>query len=129
MLWKMWVLMLWDFIYSRASNKFDNVPKQRTVGSFKEFANVVLSDTSKQKGETYVCADVKEGLHTDQEKYPGKNHWRQQGLALPRRFLAFDFDGFITQLEMEILRKPPLDSVPHLIALQKLLAIQLVITI
>lgn len=70
-----------DFIYSRGSNKFDNVPKQRTVGSFKEFANVVLSDTSKQKGETYVCAGVKVGLHPDQAKYPDTDHWRQQSLA------------------------------------------------
>jgi hypothetical protein len=94
-----------DIIYSRGSNKFDNLPEQRSASSFKEFGKAVLRDISARKGETYVCAAVKEGLHTDQVKYPDKDHWRQQSLALPRRFLAFDFDGFETPEVWEQLRQ------------------------
>ena len=83
------------FNYSRGKDKYDNLPEQRTAASFKEFAIAVLNDVSGQKGKAYVCAAVSAGLHNDQDKHPDKiDHWRQQHLAKPRKFLAFDFDGF-----------------------------------
>jgi hypothetical protein len=84
------------FKFSIGLNKFDNLPAQCSAASFKEFAKDVLELVSPAKGGFYVCAPVSYGLHSDQKKYPGENHWRQQHLALPRRFLAFDFDGFET---------------------------------
>jgi hypothetical protein len=82
------------FSYSKGKNKYDNLPQQIQVTSFKKFAQDVFKSVSTQKGETYVCAAVASGFHKDTKKYPGEDHWRQQHLALPRRFLAFDFDGF-----------------------------------
>ena len=82
------------FSYSKGTNKFDNLPVQCSVDTFREFARDVLGSVSPEKGLAYVCAAVSCGLHRKIEKYPKKNHWRQQHLALPRRFLAFDFDGF-----------------------------------
>jgi hypothetical protein len=82
------------FSYSEGKNKFDNLPQQRKADTFKEFATNIVYSVSTKKGLTYVCAAVSCGLHKEIEKFSGKNHWRQQHLALPRRFLAFDFDGF-----------------------------------
>lgn len=83
------------FNYSKGKDKFDNLPTQCSVGTFREFAKDVLESVSAEKGQTYVCAAVSAGLHSDQGKYPDKiDHWRQQHLAKPRKFLAFDFDGF-----------------------------------
>ncbi len=83
------------FNYSKGKSKFDNLPAQCSVATFIEFAKDVLESVSAEKGQTYVCAAVKEGLHSDQAKYPDQiEHWRQQKLAKPRKFLAFDFDGF-----------------------------------
>ena len=82
------------FSYSKGKNKFDNLPQQLQVTSFKKFAQDVLQSVSQQKGQTYVCAAVSSGFHKDTKKYPGEDHWRQQHLAKPRRFLSFDFDGF-----------------------------------
>ena len=45
-------------------------------------------------------------MHSDQGKYPDQiEHWRQQSLAEPRKFLAFDFDGFETPEVWEELRE------------------------
>ena len=84
------------FSYSKGTNKFDNLPQQLTVDTFKEFASDILHSVSTEKGLIYVCAAVSCGRHRKIEKYPEEDHWRQQHLALPRRFLAFDFDGFET---------------------------------
>ena len=84
------------FSYSKGKNKFDNLPQQLKVDTFKEFATDILRSVSTEKGLAYVCAAVSCGLHRKIEKYPKKNHWRQQHLALLRRFLAFDLDGFET---------------------------------
>lgn len=82
------------FCYSKGKNKYDNLPQQLQVTSFKKFAQDVINSVDTQKGGTYVCAAVACGFHKDTKKYPEEGHWRQQHLALPRRFLAFDFDGF-----------------------------------
>jgi hypothetical protein len=83
------------FKYSKGKSKYDNLPEQYSVGTFTEFTKDVLGSVSAVKGQTYICAAVSAGLHSDQEKYPDKvDHWRQQHLACPRKFLAFDFDGF-----------------------------------
>ncbi len=84
------------FSYSKGKNKFDNLPQQLTVDTFKEFASDILHSVSTEKGLIYVCAAVSCGLHKEIEKFSGKNHWRQKHLACFRKFLAFDFDGFET---------------------------------
>jgi hypothetical protein len=84
------------FSYSKGKNKFDNLPQQLTVDTFKEFASDILHSVSTEKGLIYVCAAVSCGLHKEIEKFSGKNHWRQKHLACSRKFLAFDFDGFET---------------------------------
>jgi len=92
------------FSYARGKNRYDNLPAQCAADSFKAFAKSILEDVSAEKGQTFVCAAVSSGLHKDQNKYPGEDHWRQQHLALPRRFLAFDFDGFESPEVWEELR-------------------------
>ena len=83
------------FKYSKGKSKFDNLPAQCSVNDFTDFTRDVFGSVSAEKGQTYVCAAVSAGLHSDQEKYPDKvDHWRQQHLACSRMFLAFDFDGF-----------------------------------
>lgn len=83
------------FKYSKGKSKYDNLPKQCSAGTFTEFTKDVLRSVSAEKGQTYVCAAVTSGLHSNQGKYPEKvSHWRQQHLACSREFLAFDFDGF-----------------------------------
>ena len=83
------------FKYSKGKSKFDNLPAQCSVNGFTDFTRDVFGSVSPEKGQTYVCAAVSAGLHSDQEKYPDKvDHWRQQHLACSRMFLAFDFDGF-----------------------------------
>ena len=94
------------FKYGKGKTKYDNLPIQCSAASFKEFATDVLQSVSPEKGQTYVCAAVFAGLHSDQEKYPDKvSHWRQQHLACSRKFLAFDFDGFETPEVWEELRE------------------------
>ena len=94
------------FKYSKGSSKYDNLPMQCSVDTFTEFTKDVLGSVSAEKGQTYVCAAVNAGLHGDQKKYPDKvDHWRQQSLACPREFLAFDFDGFESPEVWEELRE------------------------
>lgn len=94
------------FEYSKGKSKFDNLPTQCSVETFTEFTKDVLESVSAKKGQTYVCAAVSAGLHSDQGKYPDQiEHWRQQSLAEPRKFLAFDFDGFETPEVWEELRE------------------------
>jgi hypothetical protein len=83
------------FNYSTGKNKYDNLPVQCSAATSKEFETDVLGLVSAEKGMTYVYAAVSAALHNDQGKYPDKiDHWRQQHLAKPRKFLAYDFDGF-----------------------------------
>ena len=94
------------FKYSKGKTKYDNLPVQCSADSFKELATDILQSVSPEKGQTYVCAAVSSGLHSDQGKYPDQiEHWRQQKLAKPRKFLAFDFDGFETPEVWEELRE------------------------
>ena len=97
------------FNYSKGKNKFDNLPAQCSVKTFTEFTKDVLSSVSIEKGQTFVCAAVSAGLHSDQGKYPDQiEHWRQQHLAKLRKSLAFDYDGFETpEVWEELLEKFP----------------------
>ena len=81
--------------YSRGKDKFDNCPDQRTCNSFDEFETAVISDLSQRKGMAFICAPLQIGIHyQDPKKHPGEANWRLKNYALPRQFLAFDFDGF-----------------------------------
>ena len=94
------------FSYSKGKSKYDNLPAQCSVNTFTDFTKDVLGSVSAEKGQTYVCAAVSTGLHSDQDKHPNRtDHWRQQKLAEPRKFLAFDFDGFQTPDVWEELRE------------------------
>ena len=94
------------FSYSKGKTKYDNLPVQCSAPSFKELASDILQSVSPEKGQTYICAAVSAGLHSDQGKHPNRiDHWRQQKLAEPRKFLAFDFDGFQTPDVWEELRE------------------------
>ena len=98
--------MLALFEYSKGGSKYDNLPEQCSVDTFTEFTKDILSSVSTKKGQTYVCTAVSAGLHSDQNKHPDQiEHWRQQKLAKPRKFLAFDFDGFQTPDVWEELRE------------------------
>lgn len=81
--------------YSRGKNKFDNSPDQRTCNSFDDFEQAVITDLSPRKGLAFICSPLQSGIHYDKpDKYPGEATWRLKNYALPRQFLAFDFDGF-----------------------------------
>ena len=81
-------------LYSRGASKFDNRPEQFEVEDFAAFAKAILSDLATKKGEQFICAPFSRGFHENQEKYPGEGHWRLKRLALPRRWLPIDYDGF-----------------------------------
>ena len=81
--------------YTRGKNKFDNCPEQRSSNSFDAFEQAVISDLSLEKGLAFICSPLQSGVHYQKpEKYPGEKHWRLADYALPRQFLAFNFDGF-----------------------------------
>lgn len=83
------------FIFSLGRNTFDNCPNQIDVETFDEFTNIVESNKSPHKGLTYVCAALTQGIHYENPaENPGVKHWRLKNYALPRGYLAFDFDGF-----------------------------------
>jgi hypothetical protein len=81
-------------LYSRGASKFDNRPEQLEVEDFAAFAKAILSDLATKKGEQFICAPFSRGFHENQEKYPGESQWRLKRLALPRRWLPIDYDGF-----------------------------------
>jgi hypothetical protein len=81
--------------YSRGKNKFDNCPDQRASNNFDDFEQAVISDLSPKKGLAFICSPLQSGVHyQNPEEYPGDATWRLKNYALPRQFLAFDFDGF-----------------------------------
>lgn len=99
------------FSFSKGKNKFDNLPEQCHADTFKEFATDILYSVSEKKGGTYVCASLSNGHHKNLEKFPQRQYWRQQHLALARRFLAFDCDGFETpEVFEELQEKFPWDG-------------------
>ena len=82
-------------VFSRGVDTFDNAPSQLVVDNFDTFEAAVLADRSPRKGQTFICAPLGRGSHSEKpDKYPGTNHWRLRDLVQPRLFLAFDFDGF-----------------------------------
>jgi hypothetical protein len=83
------------FIFSLGKDTFDNCPTQIKVDNFDEFANIVVQNKSPHKGLTYVCSGLAQGIHYEKPTdNPGEKHWRLKNHALPRQYLAFDFDGF-----------------------------------
>jgi len=84
-----------SFLYSRGTDTFDNAPAQMEVDSFSDFAEAIANDTSPRKGLTYICSALSAGTHYEKPaEHLGIAHWRLKNYGLPRRFLAFDFDGF-----------------------------------
>jgi RecA-family ATPase len=84
-----------NFIFSLGKNTFDNCPTQFEVQSFDEFASVVESNKSPRKGLIYICSGLAQGVHYEKPtEFLGAEHWRLKNYALPRKYLAFDFDGF-----------------------------------
>jgi AAA domain/Primase C terminal 2 (PriCT-2) len=80
--------------FSFGRNTYDNQPAQCTAADFDDFVTQIRQTGSTRKGETYICGPLAKGAHTDPVKNPGVGHWRTRNLALPRRFLALDADGF-----------------------------------
>ena len=84
-----------SFLYSRGTDTFDNAPAQMEVDSFSDFAQAIANDTSPRKGLTYICSALSAGTHYEKPaEHLGIAHWRLKNYGLPRKFLAFDFDGF-----------------------------------
>lgn len=82
------------FAFSLGRNTYDNQPAQRTAADFDDFIQQISNTGSIRKGEAYICASLASGPHIEPAKYSGNAHWRIRTLALPRRFLALDVDGF-----------------------------------
>lgn len=82
--------------YSLGRNFEDNKPQQKSAANFNSFAQAVLSQVSDQKGQSYFCAPMLDGL-SDNPKNIGTAHWRGMEGSLPRRFLALDLDGLRDQ--------------------------------
>lgn len=82
--------------YSMGTNKFDNQPLQLVSDNFNSFERKILSTRSSKKGQTFFTAGFTNGAHTNLDKYPEEAHYRLKRLALPRRFMPMDFDGFAT---------------------------------
>ena len=81
--------------YSRGRNKFDNKPDQRQCADFETFEQAVLNDISQAKGQAFICSPLALGHHYQKpNEYPGIDHWRLKDYSLPRKFFAFDLDGF-----------------------------------
>ena len=80
--------------YSRGADTYANQPAQLKAGDFQEFIDQIKNDLSSKKGEAYICAAMEYGYHDDRKKHPNQANWRLASHAKPRRFLAFDFDGF-----------------------------------
>jgi hypothetical protein len=81
--------------FSRGKDTFDNKPEQRSCNNFDGFEQAVISDLSPKKGLAFICSPLQSGPHYQKpEKYTGEAPWRLKDNALPRQFIAFDFDGF-----------------------------------
>ena len=95
--------------YSFGKDRFDNKPSQHVVESFDEFKRHILGIRSPSKGMNFFCSAFQSGEHNDPHKYPGTHKFRLKKLALPRRFIALDFDGFQTvaayEDTLEVLRR------------------------
>lgn len=95
--------------YSFGNDRFDNKPAQHAVESFDEFKAHILAKRSPIKGMNFFCSAFQSGEHNDPYKYPGVHKFRLKKLALPRRFIALDFDGFQTiaayEDTLEVLRR------------------------
>lgn len=83
------------FLYSRGESKYDNFPDQIEVEDFNQFADAVANDLSEHKGLAYICSALSEGIHYEKpNENVGIRPWRLKQYGKPRKFLAFDFDGF-----------------------------------
>lgn len=80
--------------YSLGFDKHDNTPSQQEAADFSSFARAIRSKRSLKKGQMYFCGPMAEGFHDDRRKYPNTATYRLSRLALPRRFLCLDHDGY-----------------------------------
>lgn len=80
--------------FSQGRSKYDNQPAQLEANDFDDFVAQISSTGSTRKGLAYICAPMAKGAHTEPDKNPGDAHWRIRNLAMSRRFLALDGDGF-----------------------------------
>jgi hypothetical protein len=80
--------------FSLGRNTYDNQPAQLTAADFDDFVVQISRTGSTRKGQSFICAPLVKGAHPEAAKYAGDAHWRIRNLALPRRFLALDGDGF-----------------------------------
>lgn len=91
--------------FSRGSTIKDNCPAQLEAQDFDAFAETVLNDRGRLKGEIYIAGPMRSGPHPSApEKYPGEAPWRSKDLALPRAFLPLDLDGFESPAAYEVFR-------------------------
>jgi hypothetical protein len=86
--------MISKFEYSRGLHTRDNLPKQYSVDTFKDFTDHVLKERSNAKGGIYFCCALNVGEHDDVEKFKASHHYRLKKLAKKKRFLSLDFDEF-----------------------------------
>jgi hypothetical protein len=80
--------------YSLGSSNRDNVPKQCEASDFGAFADAIRSRKSAKKGQMYFCGPMAVGVHEDRRKYQNSATYRLSRLALPKRFLCLDHDGY-----------------------------------
>jgi hypothetical protein len=80
--------------YSRGRDSYDNEPTQLSADNFAAFTEHVVADRSPAKGRTYFCGPLSLGPHDRPSDYPNPGHYRLASHALPRRFIAIDFDAF-----------------------------------
>jgi len=85
--------------FSRGCGKFDNTPEQRLASSFDAFADMVLLDRSKKKGEVWIAGPFAVAGHDEHNQQShamyraiGKPH-RCAVCALHRSFIGLDLDG------------------------------------
>ena len=79
--------------FSLGSNRYDNCPQQQSVVDFKSFVEFIQTNTSDEKGKSFICAPLSVGPHDRTDEYPTENSWRLKSHVLPRRFLSLDLDG------------------------------------
>lgn len=82
-----------QFAYSIGQRIEDNCPAQSVAASWPDFVSVFDAPDylrSTAKGGRYVCGPMRPGSHPERQ---GIATWRQEALAAPANWLAFDFDN------------------------------------
>lgn len=82
-----------QYAYSLGQRIEDNCPAQCVADSWPDFVSVFDAPDylrSTAKGGRYVCSAMRPGSHPERQ---GIAAWRQEALAAPANWLAFDFDN------------------------------------